>query len=125
MRMETCDVTDYSESEMGDLDALISAVGLDSEDDDDRATVMDDLTEDCPSEWPDVNSETLAENVEEYTTQKVVRVGDDLFYIDENGGERGAHQNYKGLVESIDETEAKRRLLSFGLSPKEVARKLR
>ena len=59
-------------------------------------------------------AEVLAEDEGEFRTRKVVRIGDDFYEADENGGERGAWQNRPTKVKSIDRTEARRILLEMG-----------
>lgn len=72
----------------------------------------------------------LMEDEREFSTDQVIRVGDELYYREQNGGSRGAWQPHSGPmgdwdapreVRLIDEPEAKRLMLEWGASPAKVA----
>jgi hypothetical protein len=68
----------------------------------------------------------LAEREGEFRTHKVIRIGDDYFDVDENGGSRGAWEvkNGSGATRAtvVDCTEARRILLEMEIELDEVVR---
>jgi hypothetical protein len=73
-----------------------------------------------------IEAATLAERVGEFRTLSVVRIGDDFFAVDTNGGTRGAwevrYDQHATTTRSIDRTEARRILLEMETEPEEAAR---
>jgi hypothetical protein len=71
------------------------------------------------------DAEILAEKRSEFRTKKVIRIEDDFFYVNENGGTGGAYEKGTDNAESITRTEARRLLLEMGDTPEEAAQKTR
>jgi hypothetical protein len=65
----------------------------------------------------------LATQEYEFTTESVVRIGEDYFFRDENGGERGAWQDRANKTTPLSRSEARARLLEMGMEPDDVAEK--
>ncbi len=69
----------------------------------------------------------LCEDEGEFTTDSVVRIGDDYFFRHQNGGARGAWdcRNCGGQLfraTAISRTDARAKLLEMGMSPEKVAK---
>ena len=100
--------------------------------DDDEGDVATDEIE-IPSEEEkknaelDEDGEVLGEDVGEWQTKQVIRIEDEYYYRRCNGGSRGAydHRNNPDIFEchELSRSEARAKLLEFGLSPREVSAK--
>ena len=75
----------------------------------------------------DAEGEVLGEDEGEWATEQVIRIGDEYYYRENNGGSRGAydHRTNPDVFEcrEINQREARKMLLKFGLEPSEVAEK--
>ena len=77
------------------------------------------------------DGEEIAKNEHEYSTEKIVVMEGQAFYMHENGGARGAHDRQCGdgvwrerpcePTREISKGEARCLMLDWGYSPKEVA----
>jgi hypothetical protein len=70
-------------------------------------------------------NKVLMEKENEFTTEQLICIGEDLFHAVRNGGTRGAWQDKSDSVETIDLTEARRIALEWNDDPEEVDRILR
>ena len=68
------------------------------------------------------NAIVLASHEMEYRTIKVIRIEDDFFLLDENGGSCGAWQNRGNKCEELTRSQARAKLLEMGLEPEEAAK---
>lgn len=64
----------------------------------------------------------LAQHENQFTTERVIRIEDDYFYVVENGGYGGAWQDRRDTSEVITRAEARSRMLAMGLDAEEVAK---
>lgn len=101
----------------------VNVTNVDDEDDAESETVTILSAEERQSEKVREEGEVLFEDVGEWTTNQVVRVGEDYFRLRTNGGERGAYdpKKFTSTCENIDQTEARRLGLTWGYSASEVA----
>lgn len=82
-------------------------------------------------QWLEDDGEVIAERMGEFSTERIVRVGLELYYTHPNGGSRGAHNRQDGdgvwkerpcsPSRKLDRTEARYMLLDWGWEPAEVA----
>lgn len=104
-------------------------ITVENEDDEERTeTIHIQSAEEKRNEKLDQEGEVLAEDEGEFTTDSVIRIGDEYFFRHANGGERGAFDTRTGgngqfTTESITRTEARDKMLQMGLGPSEVASK--
>lgn len=122
-------VEDYEGADIGDMDGLSDALGIDEGNEDAMDDLRRALARSMPADWPAEAGVCLAEDEGEYETLRIIRIGEDYYRIDANGGSRGAHGDGRGglhadVVEDIDEREAVRLMLECGLSPAEAARRI-
>jgi hypothetical protein len=79
------------------------------------------------------DGEGLGENEGEFDTEKIIRLGDEAYYMHPNGGGRGAHDRQCGdgvwrerpcsPTRVLTKSEARCMLLDWGYSPSDVAAK--
>jgi len=79
------------------------------------------------------DGEEIAMNEHEFTTERIIIMGDEAYYMHENGGTRGAHDRQCGdgvwrdypvePTREIDRREARRLMLDWGYAPQWVAKK--
>jgi len=67
-----------------------------------------------PNEDQIATAAVLAEDQQEFITLSVIRIEEDFFLLNANGGERGAWQNGKDKCEIITRAQARAMLLEMG-----------
>ena len=108
-------------------DVEVAVSNEDDESDAESETVHILSAEEKQNEKLDAEGEVLGEDEGEWETKQVIRIVDEYYYRKNNGGSRGAHDHRTnpGVFEcrEINQREARRMLLEFGLEPLEVAEK--
>lgn len=97
------------------------------ESDAESETVHKPSAQEKQNEKLDAEGEVLGEDEGEWATEQVIRIADEYYYRKNNGGSRGAHDHRTNPdvfeCREINQREARRMLLMFGLEPLEVAEK--
>lgn len=97
----------------------------------DKETVHIPSTEEKLDQWLEDEGEVLAESEGEWSTERLVRIGTEVYYTHPNGGGRGAHDRQCGdgvwrerpcgPTRKLERSEVRRILLNWGWEPDEVA----
>lgn len=116
----------------GGCDILVRVTNEADEDDTLDETVHIPTKEEEKDKELDEDGEVLAEKEHEFSTEKIVVLAGDAYYVHENGGARGAYSNQDGdgvwRYKPVDQTRILSRqeviclLLDWGREPAKVAR---
>lgn len=119
----------------GGCNVTVSVINDDDPDDEAREEIYIPTTAEAQDEKLAEDGEVLANDQGEWSTEQIIRIGDDLFYAHPNGGARGAwnRQDGDGIwrerpvepTREISPTDAKRLMLDWGYDPKEISRIIR